>query len=253
MKPNAIIMVFLFGLVFSCVEAQRLHLKYVLQMEGEQQLNYDLYFDGARSVFILKDSELQQFEQNRQGQARPSDNSSSTVIDVKISDGKDFFYHKDFQTREMISREFAFDGKKIMVKDSLPIIDWELTGEKKKIADFSCQKATTTWRCSDYEVWFTSDIPVDIGPWKLGGLPGMIVEAHNKTVDHHYKLTWFSTNVAQVDAVFPRLESFKDPVYTFSAFAEKQRKEMEKLKMFLIAQAGNPDDIKFAAKIPECY
>lgn len=253
MKSNANIWILLFGLFFSGVNAQQLHLKYVLQVEGDQQLNYDLYFDGNRSVFVLKDTEVQQFEQNRQEQARLSDNPSRTIIDVKVSDGKDFFYYKDFQTGEMISREFAFDRKKFIVKDNIPTIHWELTGEKRKIGDFSCQKATTTWRCSNYEVWFTSDIPADIGPWKLGGLPGMIVEAHNKTVDHHYKLTWFSTNLAQADAVFPRLESFKDPVYTFSAFAEKQRKEMDKLKMFLLAQAGNPDDGEFVADIPECY
>lgn len=41
---------------------------------------------------------------------------------------------------------------------------------------YSCQKATTTFRGREFNVYFAKDIPIADGPWKLNGLPGLILE-----------------------------------------------------------------------------
>ena len=41
---------------------------------------------------------------------------------------------------------------------------------------YPCQKATATFRGRDYEAWFTPEIPVNDGPWKFFGLPGLILK-----------------------------------------------------------------------------
>jgi len=38
-------------------------------------------------------------------------------------------------------------------------------------------------------VWFTSEIPVSIGPWKLYGLPGLILEATSENKKYTYIVT----------------------------------------------------------------
>ena len=38
--------------------------------------------------------------------------------------------------------------------------------------------ATTHFRGRDWKVWFSEEIPLPLGPWKLGGLPGLILAAH---------------------------------------------------------------------------
>ncbi|CAM3926591.1 MULTISPECIES: GLPGLI family protein [Flavobacterium] len=65
----------------------------------------------------------------------------------------------------------------LFVKDKAKNIAWELHEETKKINAFTCQKAIGQFRGRTYTVWFTYEIPVSAGPWKLNGLPGLILEA----------------------------------------------------------------------------
>jgi GLPGLI family protein len=82
----------------------------------------------------------------------------------------------------------------IFVKDSARVIKWEIQNEFKKINIYNCQRAKGKFRGRDYFVWFTSDIPISLGPWKLNGLPGLILEASDsKNMFHFYadKITLF--------------------------------------------------------------
>lgn len=57
--------------------------------------------------------------------------------------------------------------------------DWEIFEETQQILSYTCQKATTSFRGRNYTVWFASEIPVSDGPWKLYGLPGLILKAED--------------------------------------------------------------------------
>ena len=60
-------------------------------------------------------------------------------------------------------------------------IDWIINyQEQKKIKEFTCVKASGTFEGREYDVWFTPDIPVPFGPYKLCGLPGLILEAKSR-------------------------------------------------------------------------
>lgn len=82
----------------------------------------------------------------------------------------------------------------IFVKDSARVIKWEIQNEFKKINIYNCQKAKGEFRGREYIVWFSPDIPISLGPWKLNGLPGLILEANDsKNMFHFYadKITLF--------------------------------------------------------------
>src|SRR5690606_9012639 len=65
---------------------------------------------------------------------------------------------------------------------------WQITNETKKIQNFTCYKATTSFRENTFEAWFTPEIPINAGPWKWYGLPGLIVEATDKDQSVIFKL-----------------------------------------------------------------
>ncbi len=58
-----------------------------------------------------------------------------------------------------------------------PFLNWRICQERKEICGYECRKAIGTFRGRSYEVWYTEDIPASAGPWKLRGLPGVILLA----------------------------------------------------------------------------
>lgn len=53
---------------------------------------------------------------------------------------------------------------------------WEIATDTISIKGYLCYKATTTFRGREYIAWFTLDIPINDGPWKFYGLPGLILK-----------------------------------------------------------------------------
>ena len=57
-----------------------------------------------------------------------------------------------------------------------PKFNWQITNEKQKIGDYEAQKATTEFGGRQWTAWFTPEIPIQDGPYKFSGLPGLIVK-----------------------------------------------------------------------------
>ncbi|WP_373810680.1 GLPGLI family protein [Porphyromonas macacae] len=63
---------------------------------------------------------------------------------------------------------------------------WQIADSTKTILNYECQMATCHYRGRDWIVWFCSEIPVGNGPWLLGGLPGLILEAYDAEKLYHF-------------------------------------------------------------------
>lgn len=73
-------------------------------------------------------------------------------------------------------------------EEPIPTYDWQLTGETKTLLGLQCHKATTSFRGRDYEAWYSEELPLPYGPYKFGGLPGLIVEIYDTERDYHFEL-----------------------------------------------------------------
>lgn len=68
---------------------------------------------------------------------------------------------------------------KYRIEEPLPAIKWKITADTMSFGTLHCQKATGHFKGRDYTAWFCPDLPFHAGPWKLSGLPGLIVEAYD--------------------------------------------------------------------------
>jgi len=66
-----------------------------------------------------------------------------------------------------------------LIEGPMPAIDWKISGDTATFGGLHCQRAGAHFKGRDYTVWFCPDLPVHTGPWKLNGLPGVIVDAHD--------------------------------------------------------------------------
>ena len=63
-------------------------------------------------------------------------------------------------------------------------IKWEITDSTRNILGYDCIMAIADYHGRHWTAWFTPDIPLMDGPWKLCGLPGLILEASESTRQH---------------------------------------------------------------------
>ncbi len=74
----------------------------------------------------------------------------------------------------------------VLLKEPYPVWDWDFSDKTKQIGEMECVLAITEYKGRKYHAWFTFDIPVPYGPWKLGGLPGLIMEAYDSEKKFHF-------------------------------------------------------------------
>lgn len=78
-----------------------------------------------------------------------------------------------------LSHRTPLGGPILKYEEALPEFNWQITGQTKQILSYTCQKATVAFRGREYEAWFAPDIPLQEGPWKFNGLPGLILEVYD--------------------------------------------------------------------------
>jgi len=80
-----------------------------------------------------------------------------------------------------------------LMEDDWPTINWQITNETSTISGLNCQKAIGEWRGRSYTAWFSNELPYHAGPWKLNGLPGLIIEAYDTNKEIVFKFAGFHT------------------------------------------------------------
>lgn len=66
--------------------------------------------------------------------------------------------------------------------------NWKISDEKAKIGSYNTQKATTDFGGRKWIAWFASDVPLQDGPYKFHGLPGLIVKVEDEGQNYSWEL-----------------------------------------------------------------
>ncbi len=65
-------------------------------------------------------------------------------------------------------------------------IDWKLVDGQNEILGYKCKKAIAQYAGRTWSAYYTEDIPSVNGPWKLTGLPGLILKAESEDGTHEF-------------------------------------------------------------------
>lgn len=111
----------------------------------------------------------------------------------KVSNrGMDIYVLSSFETgRSVVTHPLNFDHYRYEEEMIRPewVIDDSVTETK---SGYKCHKATADYLGRVWTVWFTPEIPTPAGPWKLWGLPGLIVEASEAEGIYSFSLSSFA-------------------------------------------------------------
>ena len=94
-------------------------------------------------------------------------------------------------------REFIFPHE-YEGYEPTPEIVWTLSDDTLTVSGYLCQQATATHRGVEWRVWYTDEIPSSAGPWRLRGLPGLIVKAESEA--HTFCLTELRQEASPITA-----------------------------------------------------
>jgi len=140
----------------------------LLQIESDGMSKFSSYKNLTVDSILMRSSQEQIVE---------------AAMDGKLSNGEFMTIYKNYPAGRLTHTEkicqdwFRYD-------EDMPQLDWEFTDSTTTVLGYECQGARCKFRGREWTVFFTEEIPLMDGPWKLHGLPGLIMTATDK--DGHY-------------------------------------------------------------------
>ncbi len=128
---------------------------------------------------------------------------------------------KNFPTGKTTYIDNVFrDGFRVVEPIEQP--QWELIPDSTaRILDYNCQMARCNYKGRQWFAWFTADIPIDNGPWKLDGLPGLVLRAYDNSRHYIFDCVGLKQTDGTHDIVFDD---------RFNSYEETSMRNLQQLK-----------------------
>lgn len=183
-------------------------------------------------------------------------------VNLKYGDEKGEIIYRNFKSESIVLRfpkTTAFD--EFTVDDNWLKIDWKIQEDTITIGNFKCKKAIGEFRGRTYDVWFTEEIPLPYGPWKLYGLPGLILQAEDteKMFLVRFKSIEYPTSQAfEVNKPIEKeTKTLKDYVYAMDNYQdfllEKLRAKMPREMASSLTKMPSKKDTKRTYKVEKIF
>ncbi|WP_228439943.1 GLPGLI family protein [Chryseobacterium phocaeense] len=213
MKKKIVLYIFLLFTIY--ISAQNTIVEYNFRLVP--------FGDSSREFLMYNDKESYYFD-FVDGKKTPV---NEIINNYKIIRGGQKAYRKldDINKVFRINAYPTSGHKHYLIIDDKPSIDWKIGKDKKDILGYTCTSATGSFRGREYTVWFTTQIPVSLGPWKLDGLPGLILKAEDKGGTFAYEAVQIikNSNLEIPASVFEFMEKVdKNKIKTYRDFIEQE-------------------------------
>lgn len=175
-----------------------------------------LLYNDSTSTYINVKIEEDPNEQNfvKKMMMRYANSDNQTYINSKTDD---FVEQQDFM------------GKTFLIKGKPEAMKWKITGEMSIIMNYPCMKATFEDTTGLIEAWFTTEIPLNIGPEKYRGLPGAILKLSTPRDQRPKVLTAVEINFREITTE-ELVEPTEGKEVTREEYYEIVRKKMQEMR-----------------------
>lgn len=79
---------------------------------------------------------------------------------------------------------------------------WEIGDRIKTVLGYECIQADTDYHGRHWTAWFTPDIPIQDGPWKFHGLPGLILDVRTGEGQYGYVADGIEKSEKTINGVY---------------------------------------------------
>lgn len=108
---------------------------------------------------------------------------AEAAMDGKLSNGEFMTIFKNHPGGKLTHTEkICMDW--FRYEEDMPELEWELTDSVTNVLGYECHSAVCNFRGREWTAFYSEEIPLMEGPWKLYGLPGLIMKASDN--DRHY-------------------------------------------------------------------
>jgi len=156
-----------------------------------------------------------QLEEQLKNQA--GSNNMSINIDnrgIKPVSQLDYFYF--VKENKLLIKERIFNN--YLVDETSPKINWKISKDTASFSGIHCQKATAYFKGRNWIAWFAPELPFQSGPWKLNGLPGLILEAYDEKKEVAFQFDGIETVTATAEKPAEEAKIISSPgSFTISA------------------------------------
>ena len=110
---------------------------------------------------------------------------------------------KDFAKSVSTTYDEAGMGECGYYEEPFSEIDWVINEDSTKtVLGYQCVMASTDYHGREWTVWFTPEIPLQDGPWKFCGLPGLVMEASEPSGQHRFSITGIESSSQAIYPIF---------------------------------------------------
>lgn len=90
--------------------------------------------------------------------------------------------------------------------EKVEIPDWNIVSDSTAtIMGYTCQLAKASFKGRTWYAWYSEDIPINEGPWKLCGLPGLILRAYDQSKQYVFDAIGMTDLKGSVDLTFNKI------------------------------------------------
>ncbi len=105
-----------------------------------------------------------------------------------------FSYYKNYPAAGKSSQLESLGTENYQCTEKVETPDWQIIPDSTaEIIGYRCQLAKTKFKGRTWYAWYAEDIPMQEGPWKLCGLPGLILKAYDENKEYIFSGIGMST------------------------------------------------------------